>query len=99
MIIIKFDGNLGEGPYSKEQLIEKDNYVLKKIFIKNFNKKEIDKAKQEIDIFKKFNNEHTTKYYDSNIENDEYLNILMEYDEKYNLNTNINEYKNKNDSL
>ena len=51
---------------------------LKKIFIKNFKKEEIDKAKQEIDIVKKFNNENITKYYDSNIENDEYLNILME---------------------
>ena len=67
---------------------------LKKIFIKNFKKEEIDKAKQEIDILKKFNNEYITKYYDSNIENDEYLNILIG---KYNLNTFINEYKNKND--
>ena len=71
MTIIKFDENLGEGPYSKVQLIEKDNYVLKKILSINFNKEEIDKAKQEIDILKKFNNEYITKYYDSNIENDD----------------------------
>jgi len=95
------DENLGKGAYSKVQLIEKDNkkYVLKKIFIKNFNQEEIDQAKQEIDILKKFNSEYITKYYDSNIENDEYLNILMEYGGKSNLNAFINEYKEKNISI
>ena len=98
---ITLDENLGKGAYSKVQLIEKDNkkYVLKKIFIKNFSKKEIDKAKLEVEILKQFNNEYITKYYDSNIENDEYLNILMEYGGKSNLDTFIKDYKDKKDPI
>ena len=98
---IILEENFGKGANSKVQLIEKDNkkYILKKIFIKNFSKKEIDKAKQEVEILKKFNNEYITKYYDSSIENDEYLNILMEYGGKSNLNTFIKDYKDKNESI
>ena len=95
---IILDENLGKGSHSKVQLIEKDNkkYVLKKIFIKDFNKKEIEKAKIEIEILKKFNNEYITKYYDSCIENYEYLNILMEYGGKSDLETLIKNNKDKN---
>ena len=98
---IILDENLGKGSHSKVQLIEKDNkkYVLKKIFIKDFRQKEIDKAKLEIEILKKFNNEYITKYYDSCIENDEYLNILMEYGGKSDLDTLIKDYKDKNEPI
>jgi len=89
--------NLGKGSYSKVQLIEKDNkeYALKKIFIKNFEKDDIKKAEQEVEILKKFNSEYITKYYDSNFEKDEYLNILMEYGGKSNLGTFIQDFKEK----
>ena len=98
---IILDENLGKGSHSKVQLIEKDNkkYVLKKIFIKDFSKKEIEKAKIEIEILKKFNNEYITKYYDSCIENDEYLNILMEYGGNSDLDTLIKDYKDKNEPI
>jgi len=98
---IILDQNLGKGSHTKVQLIEKDNkkYVLKKIFIKDFRQKEIDKAKLEIEILKKFNNENITEYYDSCIENNEYLNILMEYGGKSDLDTLIKEHKDKNEPI
>ena len=71
---------LGKGAFSKVVLIQKNKkiYALKKIFIKQLGKEEINNFKNEVKILSGFNSAYIVKYYDSFITKD-YLNIKMEY--------------------
>ena len=71
---------LGKGGFSEVFLIQKNNkyYALKKIYIKNISKEDLNYYKNEVKILSSFNSEYIVKYYDS-FEDDEYLNIVMEY--------------------
>ena len=71
---------LGRGGYGDVFLVSKDNkyYALKKIFIKNLEKEEIENCYNEIKIMSSLNNNYIIKCYDCYEENG-YLNIIMEY--------------------
>ena len=71
---------LGRGGYGDVFLVSKDNkyYALKKIFIKNLEKEEIENCYNEIKIMSSLNNNYIIKCYDYYEENG-YLNIIMEY--------------------
>ena len=90
---------LGEGGFGQVFLVKKGDkeYALKKILIKDLQKKEIEikKYQEEINILKIFNHQYIVKLYDNYIDN-EYMNIIMEYGGDKNLKMFINEYKDKN---
>ena len=71
---------LGKGGFSEVFLIQKKNkyYALKKIYIKNISKEDLNYYKNEVKILSSFNSEYIVKYYNS-FANDEYLDILMDY--------------------
>ena len=87
---------LGEGGFGIVYLVEKDNkkYALKHSKLK-LTKEEKENIKNLINVISKINNEKIIKYYSSFEDNDS-LNILMEYAGDCNLKQYINNYKNKN---
>ena len=91
---------LGRGAFGKVMLISKDNnnYALKKINIAELTMEEIETYKNEIKIlssFSNFNNDYIIKYYNSYEENN-YLNIIMEYGGDCDLKKFIKKYKDRN---
>ena len=70
----------GEGGFGKVFLIEykKKKYALKKISLKNLDKKDIISMKEILNVLLNLNNEYIVKYYYYFIEQ-EYFNVVMEY--------------------
>ena len=89
---------LGQGAFGcayKE--LNKDDlnfYVIKKITLKEGNKEELEKIKNEAKILSTLDNSHIVKYYES-FEDNSSFNIVMEYCEGLDLRKYINDHKNK----
>ena len=74
---------------------DKKNYIMKKIFLINFNDKERKLIENEIKILMEINSSYNIKYYEIFEDNDS-INIIMEHLGKYNLKALIEKNKKKN---
>ena len=89
---------LGQGAFGcAYKVLNKDDlnfYVIKKIKLKEGNKEELEKIKNEAKILSKLDNSHIVRYYES-FEDNFSFNIVMEYCEGLDLRKYINDHKNK----
>ena len=80
---------LGKGSYGIVYKVQKKNtneiYVIKQIALRGLSQKEIDEVRQEAKILSSINSDFVVKYYDSFEENDN-INIVMEYCDEGDLN-------------
>ena len=80
---------LGKGSYGIVYKVQKKNtneiYVIKQIALRGLSQKEIDEVRQEAKILSSINSDFVAKYYDSFEENDN-INIVMEYCDEGDLN-------------
>ena len=80
---------LGKGSYGIVYKVQKENtneiYVIKQIALRGLSQKEIDEVRQEAKILSSINSDFVVKYYDSFEENDN-INIVMEYCDEGDLN-------------
>ena len=80
---------LGKGSYGIVYKVQKRNtneiYVIKQIALRGLSQKEIDEVRQEAKILSSINSDFVVKYYDSFEENDN-INIVMEYCDEGDLN-------------
>ena len=90
---------LGKGSYGIVYKVQKQNtneiYVLKKIPLKGLSEKEISEVRQEAKILSSINSDFVVKYFDSFEENNN-INIVMEYCDKGDLNDFILRKKEEN---
>ena len=80
---------LGKGSYGIVYKVQQENtnqvYVIKQIALRGLSQKEIDEVRQEAKILSSINSDFVVKYYDSFEENDN-INIVMEYCDEGDLN-------------
>ena len=90
---------LGKGSYGIVYKVQKQNtneiYVLKRIPLKGLSEKEISEVRQEAKILSSINSDFVVKYFDSFEENNN-INIVMEYCDKGDLNDFILRKKEEN---
>ena len=90
---------LGKGSYGIVYKVQKKNtneiYVIKQIPLKGLTTKEITEVRQEAKILYSINSDFVVKYYDSFEENNK-INIVMEYCDEGDLNDFITKKKNEN---
>ena len=90
---------LGKGSYGIVYKVQKKNtneiYVIKQIPLKGLTTKEITEVRQEAKILSSINSDFVVKYYDSFEENNK-INIVMEYCDEGDLNDFITKKKNEN---
>ena len=86
---------IGKGGFGTVYLIENNNkkYALKKIPLIIIEKEDLINYEKEAKILSKLDNEYIVKYYDSFIDSDFNLNIIMEYCDNGDLNTYIQNKK------
>ena len=95
----KVINKIGEGGFGEVYLIEKDNkhYALKRVKEK-LKKEQIEQYNEIINILSKIDSKYIIKYYELFQENDS-LNIMMDYAGEKNLKDFIENYKNENELI
>ena len=93
---------LGQGAFGfTYKVLNKDDlnfYVIKTIPLKEVNKEELEKIKNEAKILSTLDNSHIVKYYES-FKDDYFFNIVMEYCEGLDLRKYINDHKDKSEYI